>query len=133
MITRPLVVGSLLPLSVSLLVAASPFPQAHFPRNISRPTQPTHLPNIINLVTDTGSAELSCGPIEEFYKPSVDHWEASSTDEWLDNWWNKHQDEFGTNGGFSTVFGQYALGDPFFSCKDTGESGNCNGNVCANL
>lgn len=109
MVLFSLLSAAVLPLTIS----AHPHPPSHF-----------HFPR--------GNGTGACGKIEQFYNPTPDIWKAATTDEWLNNWWTKHQGEFDSAGGFAHQFGNYALGEPLFSCKDSSTSGNCDVQVCGN-
>ncbi|KAJ5836344.1 hypothetical protein N7447_002370 [Penicillium robsamsonii] len=76
--------------------------------------------------------EEACGPIAKYTaNPSIEKWNQANTDAWLDQWWTVNANNRTTN-GFANAFGQYALGQPGWSCQNNGNDGNCDIPVCGN-
>lgn len=51
----------------------------------------------------------------------VREWQERKYDDWLDDWWKKHEREFRSKeGGFISAFAMWALGDPHWSCTMDG-------------
>ncbi|CAI7653247.1 unnamed protein product [Penicillium discolor] len=75
-----------------------------------------------------------CGPVGEFTKnPTIEKWTKAETDDWLNDWWTENADKRTSNAhGFAGAFGQYALGQPGWSCQNNGNDANCDIPVCNN-
>jgi hypothetical protein len=75
-----------------------------------------------------------CGPVSQYTEnPSVDKWNQADTDAWLDKWWTVNAERRASNPhGFAGAFGQYALGQPGWSCQNNGNDGNCDIPICDN-
>ena len=75
-----------------------------------------------------------CGPVGEFTKnPTIEKWTKAKTDDWLNDWWTENADKRKSNAhGFAGAFGQYALGQPGWSCQNNGNDANCDIPVCNN-
>ncbi len=53
---------------------------------------------------------------------------------WLNTWVNNNVGPIAANVyGFTGAFATWAIGNPDFSCRDDGSSGNCDFNPCSNL
>ena len=75
-----------------------------------------------------------CGPVGQYFNPTPADWTAAGTDAWLNNWWDTRNASFDNSTyGFTGAFGQWALGDPDFSCQDDGSDSDCDiDDVCTN-
>ncbi|KAL8867949.1 MAG: hypothetical protein Q9174_005324 [Haloplaca sp. 1 TL-2023] len=74
-----------------------------------------------------------CGPVSGFYGQQQSDWDANNMDAWLNAWWNNHTSEISSNSrGFAGAFGQWALGNPDWSCRDDGSSSSCDFDPCDN-
>ncbi|KAI4253819.1 MAG: hypothetical protein LQ352_003460 [Teloschistes flavicans] len=52
-------------------------------------------------------------------------------DGWLNTWWSNHTADISSNtAGFAGAFGQWAIGDPDWSCRDDGSSSDCDFDPC---
>lgn len=72
-----------------------------------------------------------CGPVAAFYNQQQSDWDANCLDEWLDNWWSNHQGDIsGNSKGFAGAFGEWAIGNPDWSCRDDGSSSDCDFDPC---
>ena len=72
-----------------------------------------------------------CGPVSQFYNPTKSDWTANDLDSWLNNWWNNHTSDISANsGGFTGAYGQWALGNPGWTCLDNGSNDDCDLNPC---
>lgn len=84
--------------------------------------------------SDTVSSALGvskrCGPVSQFYRPKQPDWDTYKTDDFLNDWWNQHQNEFSSSGGFAGAYGMWALGNPSWTCQDNGASDDCALDVC---
>ncbi|KAJ5175330.1 uncharacterized protein N7482_001207 [Penicillium canariense] len=55
------------------------------------------------------------------------------TGDWLNNWWNSNQNLISSNSaGFAGAFGQWALGNPDWTCRDDGSNSDCDLDLCDN-
>ncbi|KAI9799090.1 MAG: hypothetical protein M1833_004284 [Piccolia ochrophora] len=84
----------------------------------------------------TSNARLArrCGPVGQFYTQHTPaDWTVNNVDGWLDDWTKTHQSDISSNAwGFAGAFGQWAIGDPNWSCRDDGSSSNCDLDLCDN-
>ncbi|KAL9105854.1 MAG: hypothetical protein Q9227_009017 [Pyrenula ochraceoflavens] len=72
-----------------------------------------------------------CGPVSNYYGQTPADWVNNDVDSWLDSWINQHSSEISANpGGFAGAFGQYAIGNPDFSCTDDGSDSDCDFDPC---
>ncbi|KAL8680669.1 MAG: hypothetical protein Q9186_003154 [Xanthomendoza sp. 1 TL-2023] len=72
-----------------------------------------------------------CGPVAEFYGQKASDWDANGMDDWLNKWWSNHTTLMSSNSkGFAGAFGQWAMGNPDWSCRDDGSSSVCDLNPC---
>ncbi|KAI9804196.1 MAG: hypothetical protein M1825_001598 [Sarcosagium campestre] len=78
----------------------------------------------------TSSAEFACGPVEQFFYPTPEKWQASNTGPWLDTWWTQNSPRFAQRKGFSSLFGASFLGNPGWTCQDDGSVDNCDLDPC---
>ncbi|OQE12672.1 hypothetical protein PENVUL_c001G08432 [Penicillium vulpinum] len=78
--------------------------------------------------------EDACGPVAKYTEnPSIEKWNQADTDNWLEKWWTVNAARRTSNAhGFAGAFGQYALGQPGWSCQNNGNDGNCEIPVCDN-
>ncbi|KAL8717492.1 MAG: hypothetical protein Q9225_005263 [Loekoesia sp. 1 TL-2023] len=52
-------------------------------------------------------------------------------DDWLNSWWSNHTGDITSNSkGFAGAFGQWAIGNPDWSCRDDGSDSDCDFNPC---
>ncbi|KAJ5580842.1 hypothetical protein N7450_007143 [Penicillium hetheringtonii] len=74
-----------------------------------------------------------CGQVSKYYGQHTEDWDSYKTGTWLDNWWNNHTDLIKDNSaGFAGAFGQWAMGNPDWSCRDDGSNSDCDLNLCDN-
>ena len=72
-----------------------------------------------------------CGTVSQYYNPKLEDWNKNNLNDWLDKWWKAHGSDISANGGgFAGAFGQWALGDPDRTCRDDGNTDNCDLDVC---
>lgn len=72
-----------------------------------------------------------CGPVAQFYNQKASDWDNNGLDEWLNGWWNTHQADISANSkGFAGAFGQWAIGNPDWSCRDDGSNSDCDFDPC---
>ncbi|KAL8692827.1 MAG: hypothetical protein Q9218_002210 [Villophora microphyllina] len=75
--------------------------------------------------------EKRCGPVSGFYGQKQPDWDANGMDGWLNTWWNNHTADISSNSmGFAGAFGQWAIGNPDWSCRDDGSSSDCDFDPC---
>ena len=80
-----------------------------------------------------GSPRKRCGPVAAYYGQTPDDWNKYNTDVWLDHWWRNSSSLVKTNpAGFTGIFGQWAIGNPDWSCRDDGSSSDCDFDPCDN-
>ncbi|CAL5865852.1 uncharacterized protein PFLUO_LOCUS58 [Penicillium psychrofluorescens] len=86
-----------------------------------------------SLVQSSAHQKDKCGPVSQYYNPTPEKWDAANTDAWLNHWWTiMAQKRTSNSNGFAGAFGEYAIGQPDWSCKDDGNNGNCDVDVCGN-
>ncbi|KAM0319200.1 hypothetical protein ACHAPQ_010432 [Fusarium lateritium] len=74
-----------------------------------------------------------CGAVSQYYDQQLADWDTYHTTEWLDDWWNRHGDLMsGNSAGFAGAFGQWAMGNPDWSCRDDGSQSDCDLSLCDN-
>lgn len=74
-----------------------------------------------------------CGPVSKYYGQQTGDWDTYKTGDWLNNWWNNNTNLVSSNSaGFAGAFGQWALGNPDWSCRDDGSDSDCDLNLCDN-
>ncbi|THC91178.1 hypothetical protein EYZ11_009367 [Aspergillus tanneri] len=74
-----------------------------------------------------------CGRVSQYYNPTPQSWQHANTDGWLNAWWTAHAAQrTGNSNGFTGAFGEWALGEPDWSCQISGNENNCNLNPCDN-
>ncbi|EMR65549.1 hypothetical protein MGN70_012825 [Eutypa lata] len=74
-----------------------------------------------------------CGPVSEFYGQTADDWQSYGTDQWLSDWFSNNSDEISSNSnGFAGAFGEWAIGNPDWSCRDDGSASSCDLDLCDN-
>ncbi|KXG52184.1 uncharacterized protein PGRI_084680 [Penicillium griseofulvum] len=68
-----------------------------------------------------------CGPVSQYTENrSPEKWNQANTDDWLNQWWTVNADKRTTHqDGFTGAFGEYALGQPGWSCQNNGNDANC--------
>lgn len=72
---------------------------------------------------DVKTVHRRCGQVIEYYGQTDIDWQKYGTDKWLDSWVNNHTREIGASpGGFAGAWGQWAIGNPDWSCRDDGSS-----------
>lgn len=82
------------------------------------------LPSLSSEVSsEVSSVHKRCGQVTKYYGQTDLDWQKYDTDKWLDNWVNNHPKEIASNpGGFAGAWGQWAIGNPDWSCRDDGSS-----------
>ncbi|KAL8973544.1 MAG: hypothetical protein Q9197_002207 [Variospora fuerteventurae] len=76
----------------------------------------------------------ACGPVAEFYRQKGSDWDNNGLDGWLDVWWSSHSNDIAANSrGFAGAFGEWAIGNPDWSCRDDGSTDDCDFNACNNV
>ena len=72
-----------------------------------------------------------CGPVSQFFRPTEADWTTARTDDFLNTWWTDHASEFdGHARDFSAAYGQWALGNPGWTCEINGADDDCDVNEC---
>ena len=85
------------------------------------------------LTINSNNTGLHCGPVAQHYRQTADDWKNANVNDWLDNWWNVHASEITANSnGFAGAFGEWALGNPHWSCQDEGSDSACDFSPCNN-
>ncbi len=81
----------------------------------------------------TTSLRKRCGPVAAYYGQTPADWNKHNTDSWLDNWWQNSTFLLKVSrAGFAGAFGQWAIGNPDWSCRDDGSSSDCDFDPCDN-
>ncbi|KAJ5143048.1 uncharacterized protein N7515_001835 [Penicillium bovifimosum] len=74
-----------------------------------------------------------CGTVSQYYNQQQSDWDKYNTGDWLNNWWNNNTDLVsGNSGGFAGAFGQWAMGNPDWTCRDDGSDSDCDLQLCDN-
>ncbi|KAI4281480.1 MAG: hypothetical protein L6R38_003650 [Xanthoria sp. 2 TBL-2021] len=77
------------------------------------------------------SGQKRCGPVSAFYGQKASDWDANDMDGWLNRWWSNHTASmFANSKGFAGAFGEWAMGNPDWSCRDDGSSCACDFKPC---
>ncbi|CAL8578177.1 hypothetical protein XPA_003976 [Xanthoria parietina] len=77
------------------------------------------------------SGQKRCGPVSAFYGQKASDWDTNDMDGWLNRWWSNHTASMSANSkGFAGAFGEWAMGNPDWSCRDDGSSSACDFNPC---
>lgn len=94
----------------------------------------TALPAIDSHPSNTfTSPRRRCGPVSQFYGQSANDWQNYNTDQWLSSWISNHSSDISQNSnGFAGAFGQWAIGNPDWSCRDDGSASSCDLDICDN-
>ena len=86
-----------------------------------------------NKTSKVKSSGYHCGPVAQYYGQTADDWKAANVNEWLDNWWTDHSSDIQANSnGFAGAFGEWALGNPHWSCQNDGSDSACDFSPCDN-
>lgn len=89
--------------------------------------------NLDKPITPPRGVYKRCGPVSEYYNQRTDDWDTYKTGDWLDNWWNNQSDLISDNkAGFAGAFGQWAMGNPDWTCRDDGSDSDCDLSLCDN-
>ena len=73
--------------------------------------------------SEVSNVRRRCGPVTQFYGQTDLDWRIHGTDKWLDEWVFKHPKIIANNpAGFAGAWGQWAFGNPDWSCRDDGSS-----------
>lgn len=74
-----------------------------------------------------------CGAVSQFYGQNASDWQNHNTDQWLDSWTSAHGKNISANpNGFAAAFGQWAIGNPDWTCRDDGSASSCDLDLCDN-
>ena len=74
-----------------------------------------------------------CGAVGRYYGQHTGDWNTYKTGPWLDNWWGNQSKLISSNpAGFAGAFGQWAMGNPDWSCRDDGSDSDCDLSLCDN-
>ncbi|KAG4440634.1 hypothetical protein IFR05_003893 [Cadophora sp. M221] len=74
-----------------------------------------------------------CGTVSQFYGQTPADWQNNNVNSWLSNWIGTHGNDISSNiGGFAGAFGQWAIGNPDWTCRDDGSPSDCDLNLCDN-
>ncbi|KAJ5579994.1 uncharacterized protein N7459_005979 [Penicillium hispanicum] len=74
-----------------------------------------------------------CGAVGNYYDQQTSDWDTYNTGDWLNGWWDNNTDLMGNNtAGFAGAFGQWAMGNPDWSCRDDGSDSDCDLKLCDN-
>jgi hypothetical protein len=86
--------------------------------------------------TDTSPAlnlNRRCGTVSQFYGQTPADWQKNNIDKWLSGWVTNHSSDISSNSnGFAGAFGQWAIGNPDWSCRDDGSPSDCDLDPCDN-
>lgn len=86
--------------------------------------------------TETSTAlglHRRCGTVSQFYGQTEADWQTYNTDSWLSTWVSNHTSDIQANSqGFAGAFGQWAIGNPDWSCRDDGSPSDCDLDPCDN-
>ncbi|KAI0829154.1 hypothetical protein F5Y06DRAFT_290880 [Hypoxylon sp. FL0890] len=82
----------------------------------------------------TGFLHRRCGKVSQFYNPKPSDWQNNNVDQWLANWMKDHGSDISSSThGFAGAFGNWAMGNPDFSCRiDGSEGSSCDIQPCDN-
>ncbi|KAJ5389493.1 uncharacterized protein N7496_000561 [Penicillium cataractarum] len=81
----------------------------------------------------SNSVHKRCGTVSQYYNQQATDWDTYKTGDWLNDWWNSNGDLMSKNtAGFAGAFGQWAIGNPDWTCRDDGSSSDCDLNLCDN-
>ncbi|KAJ5604920.1 hypothetical protein N7510_010074 [Penicillium lagena] len=92
------------------------------------------LPAVQGLPSKPSSGSKDCGPVSQYYDQKTSDWNKYHTGDWLNMWWNKNNANNTSKNpaGFAGEFGQWAMGNPDWSCRDDGSNSDCDLNLCGN-
>ncbi|KAI2466895.1 hypothetical protein F4781DRAFT_433990 [Annulohypoxylon bovei var. microspora] len=80
-----------------------------------------------------GLPHKRCGTVSQFYGQKASDWQSHNTDQWLDSWTSTHGKDISANpNGFAATFGQWAIGNPDWTCRDDGSASSCDLDPCDN-
>ncbi|KAI1141355.1 hypothetical protein F5Y05DRAFT_409909 [Hypoxylon sp. FL0543] len=81
-----------------------------------------------------GFVHRRCGAVAQFYNPTPSDWQKNNVDQWFSAWMTNHSSDISSaTHGFTGAFGNYAIGDPDFSCHIDGSEGHsCTVVACDN-
>ena len=88
---------------------------------------------LVSHVRDARGLRRRCGPVSAFYNQTQADWDKYNLDTWLTGWWDQHTTSMASNSmGFAGAFGEWAIGNPDWSCRDDGSSSDCDFDPCDN-
>jgi hypothetical protein len=92
------------------------------------------LPAVQSLPSSSSSIYRRCGAVSKYYGQTTSDWDTYHTEDWLNNWWNRNNvnKTSGNAAGFAGEFGQWAMGNPDWSCRDDGSDSDCDLELCDN-
>ncbi|KAJ5734633.1 hypothetical protein N7533_013036 [Penicillium manginii] len=91
------------------------------------------LPTVQGTPSSSHGVYKRCGAVGQYYDQHQADWDTHNTQGWLDSWWTKNTALMHNNSlGFAGAFGQWAMGDPDWSCLEDGSSSGCELNTCDN-
>ncbi|CAG7923683.1 unnamed protein product [Penicillium olsonii] len=97
--------------AIALLPAVQAAPPIHHPQGIYR----------------------RCGPVSKYYNQKTSDWDANNVGDWINNWWDSNSGLISnSSAGFAGAFGQWAMGNPDWSCRDDGSDSDCDLQLCDN-
>jgi len=107
----------------------------HFPLHLA--SLPLFGSLILALPTTDTSPALNvhrrCGTVSQFYGQTPADWQKNNVDQWLSGWVTNHSSDISSNtNGFAGAFGQWAIGNPDWSCRDDGSPSDCDFDLCDN-
>lgn len=74
-----------------------------------------------------------CGAVSKYYNQQTSDWDTYKTGDWLNAWWNKNGGLMSnSSAGFAGAFGQWAMGNPDWTCRDDGSESDCDLQLCDN-
>ncbi|KAI1078840.1 hypothetical protein F5B20DRAFT_194404 [Whalleya microplaca] len=74
-----------------------------------------------------------CGTVASYYGQTTKDWDKYKMDQWLEAWMKNHSSEISHHSyGFSGAFGDWAMGNPDWSCRDDGSASSCDLDLCDN-
>ncbi|KAJ6083840.1 hypothetical protein N7467_007975 [Penicillium canescens] len=101
--------------AIALLPAVQAAPSNH---------QPIHHPSGIY---------RRCGAVSKYYNQQTSDWDTYKTGDWLNTWWDNNGGLMSnSSAGFAGAFGQWAMGNPDWSCRDDGSDSDCDLQLCDN-
>ena len=97
--------------AIALLPAGQAAPSTHHPTGVYR----------------------RCGPVSKYYNQQTSDWDTYNIGGWINDWWNNNSGLISdSSSGFAGAFGQWAMGNPDWTCRDDGSDSDCYLQLCDN-